>query len=449
MRMIRFGLLFSGIAFLTGCASAPRHFTVYRPATMDAKDATNEHFLVVPSKTGKFLAIWTQAGNENDPDQRIVLSRSSDRGRTWTAPVTLAGDPTGKTGLLASWAFPFVVPKTGRVYLFWNQNVGVTDAREDTTGALAYKWSDDEGVTWSDMHTLAIRKSAISHPDANVPENWVTYQCPVITSHGVLVGFTRWASKAVQKEGGLFDRHSEVWFLRFDNILTEPDGAKLQVTTLPDGEKGLMAPCTECERGSVETGETDAKRKGSAKPPKQRPNPFSIAQEPSVQELSDGRLITVMRTRTGSPYFALSADGGKSWDTPRPLLYSAGGPPVQQPLAPSPLYKLRDGNFVLIFHNNDGTGNGGKGTTDSRRVRRPVFLTVGREGGSPDYPLVFTQPRLLADNGGYPGAHGHTQIGTYPSFFEFERRAYFFYPDRKHVLYGMVVPHDMLTPVPR
>ena len=46
-----------------------------------------------------------------------------------------AGDPTGKTGRLASWQFPFVVPGNGRVYLFWNQNVGVIDARAVPTAA--------------------------------------------------------------------------------------------------------------------------------------------------------------------------------------------------------------------------------------------------------------------------------------------------------------------------
>jgi hypothetical protein len=149
---------------------------------------------VVPTHSGSFLAIWTQASQENEPDQRIVMSRSANRGRSWTAPVTLAGDPTGKTKRLASWAYPFVVPATGRVYLFWNQNVGIVDAREDTTGVLMYMWSDDEGSTWSERHTLPIRSSAISHPDPEVPQNWVTYQSPIITRRGdVLVGFTRWA----------------------------------------------------------------------------------------------------------------------------------------------------------------------------------------------------------------------------------------------------------------
>lgn len=384
-------------------------------------EGTNQHFLVVPTPQRTFLAFWTQATHENDPDQHVALSRSTDQGRTWSPPVTLAGDPTGKSGRIASWQFPFVVPHSGRVYLFWNQNIGVVDAREDTTGALAYRWSDDDGLTWSEPRTLTIRKSAISHPDPDVPENWVTYQCPIITGHGdVLVGFTRWASRAVQKEGGLFERDSEIWFLRFDNVLSEPDPTRLHVTTLPDGEHGLRVP---------------------------RPDEpqISVAQEPTIQELSDGRLITIMRTRRGCIYYGLSSDRGHTWDEPRPLRYAPGGPKVLQPLASCPLYRLHDGRFLLVFHNNDGTANGGTGPSDSRRNRRPVYLAVGREIDDADHPLMFKQPRLLADNGGVPvGPSAHTQIGTYPSLFEFEDRVYFWYPDRKHFLLGKILTPQLL-----
>lgn len=384
-------------------------------------EGTNQHFLVVPTPAGRFLAFWTQATHENDPDQRIVMAISDDRGRTWTAPRVLAGDPAGKDkSSMASWGFPFVVPATGRVYLFWNQNVGVIDARADTTGACAYMWSDDEGRTWSPRHQLTIRKSAISNPAPNAPENWVTYQCPITTSRGeVLVGFTRWASRAQQPEGGLFDIDSEIWFLRFDNILTEPDGAKLTVTTLPDGDRGLRVP----------------------RPDKPA---VSVAQEPTLQELSDGRFISVMRTRAGAIYYALSADRGRTWDTPRPLRYRPGGEVVHQPLASSPLYKLADGRFVLIFHNNDGTANGGKSVTDGRRNRRPVFLAVGRENGDADHPLTFSKPLLLADNQGrVAGPTDHTQIGTYPSLFEHGGHVYFWYPDRKHFLLGKIIDDEI------
>lgn len=408
------------LAACSHLASNP-DFIAYVPHRWDGSDGTNQHFLVTPIPNGDFLAFWTQATHENDPDQHVAMSRSSDKGRTWSEPVTLAGDPKGKSGRIASWQFPVVVPNIRRLYLFYNQNVGIVDAREDTSGVLAYKWSDDDGHTWSKAHTLEIRKSAISNPEPGSPENWVVYQAPIVTSRGeVLVGFTRWASTVVQKEGGLFERDSEIWFLRFDNILTETDPTKLRVTTLPDGKHGL--------------------RVGLLKHPE-----LSIAQEPTIQELSDGRFITIMRTCRGHIYYALSKDRGHSWDEPRPLRFSPGGAPIPQPLAPCPLYKLADGRFVLIFHNNNGSANGGQGPTDSRRVRRPVWLAVGRETGDADSPLAFNEPRVLADNGGATaGPSAHTQIGTYPSLFEHEGRVYFWYPDRKHFLLGKIIGPELL-----
>jgi hypothetical protein len=403
-------------------------FVVFIPPAGTENQGTNQHVLVVPTPERTFLAFWTQASQENNPDQRVVMSRSEDQGHTWSPPVVLAGDPSGQENRTASWQFPYVVPHTGCIYLFWNQNVGIVDARADTTGALMYRWSHDDGRTWSEPRTLTIRKSAISSPDPDTPENWVTYQCPIMTPDGdVMVGFTRWASRAVQPEGGLFDRDSEIWFLRFDNILSEPDPTRLTVTTLPDGDHGLRVP----------------------RPDKPR---ISVAQEPSFQALSDGRLICVMRTRTGCIHYALSADQGHTWDEPRPLRFAPGGPVVPQPLASCPLYKLRDGRFVLIFHNNDGSANGGTSASDSRRNRRPVYIAIGREIHDPDQPIVFGKPRVLADNGGRPvGPSNHTQIGTYPSLFEFDNQVYFWYPDRKHYVLGKVLTPDLLndTGLPR
>jgi hypothetical protein len=440
-------------ALLSACTamSSRPDFVTYVPHRLDGSDGTNQHFLVTPTPAGSFLAFWTQATHENDPNQHVAMSRSVDEGRTWSKPATIAGDTSGKTGRIASWQFPVISPKTQRIYLFYNQNVGIVDAREDTTGALMCRWSGNDGLTWSQPFELPIRKSALSNPEPGSPENWVVYQQPIITSKGeVIVGFTRWASKKVQKEGNLFERDSEVWFLRFDNILTEPDPTKLTVTTLPDGDHGLRVRCPE-----------DKKAKASKKPkltwwplfgkkPKKETSPaekkeISIAQEPTIQELSDGRFITIMRTRTGFIYYALSADRGHTWDTPRPLRYKPGGDPIRQPLAPCPLYKLHDGRFALIFHNNDGTANGGRGPTDSKRVRRPVWIAMGRETNNADHPLEFRQPHVLADNDRRPiGPSGHTQIGTYPSLFEHDGKIYFWYPDRKHFLLGKIIPPRLL-----
>ncbi|MGC9317032.1 MAG: sialidase family protein, partial [Armatimonadota bacterium] len=314
---------------------------VYLPSGPEESDSENQHFLVVATPRRTFLAFWTQATRENAPDQRCVVSRSEDRGHSWSQPVEIGGP--GEDGRIASWGFPIVVPHSGRVYYFYNKNVGVEDVREDTTGECWYRWSDDDGRTWSGEHGIVqIRPGAISHPDPGVPPSWICYQTPILTPGGdVLAGFTRWASRAVGGDVGLFELDSEIWFLRFEDILTADEPLALRVTIWPEGDRGLRVP---------------------------RPDDptASVAQEPSVQPLPDGRLICAMRTLTGSIWFALSDDDGRSWDDPRPLRYCPGGPEVLQPIAPCPLYRLRDGRYLLLFHNNDGTAHGGQGPGDYR-----------------------------------------------------------------------------------
>jgi len=58
---------------------------------------------------------------------------------------------------------------------------------------------------------------------------------------------------------------------------------------------------------------------------------------------------------------------------------------------------------------------------------------------------MFKQPQILADNGGAArGPVSHTQIGTYPSLFEFQDKVYFWYPDRKHYLLGKLLGPELL-----
>ena len=214
-------------------------FVTYIPRGGRANDTSNQHFLVVPSWTGTFLAVWTQSSVENNPDQRVVFARSDDRGATWTDPIVIDG-PSASDGRIASWGFPVLAPELRRMYVFYNKNVGVVDAREDTTGAMAFKYSDDEGVSWSERGELSIERSAISPSDPQVPENWICYQTPILHPHGVVMcGFTRWAATSYHGERHLFQRHSECWFLRFDNILTEPDASRLRISTWPRAAHGI------------------------------------------------------------------------------------------------------------------------------------------------------------------------------------------------------------------
>ena len=75
---------------------------------------------------------------------------------------------------MACWGFPIVAEQFSRVYCFYMQNDGIAEVRYDLCGALRGKYSDDDGVTWSDdTIDLPIRRTIIDSPDPEVPVNWI------------------------------------------------------------------------------------------------------------------------------------------------------------------------------------------------------------------------------------------------------------------------------------
>jgi hypothetical protein len=390
---------------------------VYRPEG-EFVQGENQHFIVSALASGRLLGFWTQSTRENHADQKIVMSASDDGGKSWSAPVKIdgaaPGDPHG-TGL-ASWSFPIVTPKTGRVWIFYNKNVGIQDTREDTTGVLRGRYSADEGRTWSETFDLPIAPCALSHPDPKVPQSWIVYQAPVLTPDGVpIAGFTHWGSAGRFGKIGLFEMDSEIRFLRFENILTETDPKRLEVTTWPKADHGLRVPR------------------------KDKPA-VSVVQEPSVVALPDGRLFCVMRTLNGYAAWSQSRDGGRTWADPEPLRFHEGGPVVPQPIAPCPIYPLRDGRYLFLFHNNDGTANGGRGPSDYTKNRWPAFISIARFAAGEGQPLRFANPaELMTSSGVVLGPSRRTEVATYPSFTDYRGRYILWYPDRKHFLLGRYI----------
>lgn len=413
--------------------SSPEHewlrtnpdLVIYVPAPRPDADETNQHFNVIPTPAGALLATWTTATAEGDPDQRVVFSRSTDLGKTWTPPQKIDGaGPNDEPGTgMASWQF-LVVGAQSRIWCFYNKNVGIDDARAADTGVLRARYSDDDGVTWSDKtYDYPIGPNAISHPDPAIPPTWIVYQNPTPTADGAIIaGFTRWASNAVDPGIGMLERQSEICFLRFENILTEANPEKLIVTTWPHSEHGLQV-------------------ESPMRPGK------SMAQEPTCPALSDGRLFCIFRTLTGKAWFALSADHGRTWDEPRVLRTEPGGEPMLNPCAPSPMWKLKDGRFLYLFYNNDGSGHGGRGPIDPVNVRNPAWVTIGREiPGEKDQPIRFGKPKIVADTNwtGLP-VSGRAQVCTYPSLVELDGERILFYPDRKHYLLGKRLTDEWLS----
>lgn len=144
------------------------------------------------------------------------------------------------------------------------------------------------------------------------------------------------------------------------------------------------------------------------------------AMEPTVAELSDGRLLMLIRTNLGRFWQAFSEDGGKYWRTIQPSRIDANP-------APGYLLKLRSGRLALVWNRLNLTShhffpkrkpNAATAETkvdssisnpffevsppwhreelsiafsedDGKIWKRPVVIARQKEGGQLSYPYIF------------------------------------------------------------
>ncbi len=332
---------------------------------------------VVVADDGAWVCIMTTgAGREGQPGQHVVALRSTDEGRTWSAPVPL--EPAA--GPEASYAVLLKVP-AGRIYAFYNHNTdnvrevkadpaffpGGVCRRVDSLGHFVCRYSDDHGRTWSPRrYDLPLRRMAIDRENAdrgallyfwNVGRPFVLNGSAYVSLHKV-GGFGE----------GFFTR-SEGVLLRSDNILTETDPERLRWETLPEGEAGLRAPA------------------GGG----------PIAEEHSYVTLSDGSIYCVYRTIDGYPACAYSRDGGRTWEAPEYQRY-ADGRRMKHPRAANFVWRCANGRYLYWFHNHGGRfiGEHPQRRSLAYEDRNPAWLCGGVEREGPNGRLiVWSQPEIL------------------------------------------------------
>jgi hypothetical protein len=400
-------------------------YLVYRPKSVDGStfDTGNEHFLVFDGPDGSLMTVWTQSSYEGAGDHRIVFSRSTDEGVTWSAPRRIVGPSRLGDGRMASWGFP-LVSKSGRIYVLYNQYRGVDDVAAQHTGTMDGVYSDDLGQTWSRPQTVPMKRSPYDHYDEKVPSNWIVWQKPIRDLQGrFFTGFTRWVSKGVRRTPVLKSWtawESVVEFMRLENIDENPEPRDIRITWSAWGDRALRVP--------------------------HYADPLlSVAQEPSLVRLPDQRLFCVMRTMSGFIWHSLSSDDGATWSNPRPLLRRDGGRPILEPLCCCPIYAYAPGQYVLLHHNNDGRING-RPPEDTKHNRRPAFIARGEYRPGADQPIWFSESKQLMDNDGVGiGPLDRTDIGVYPSVTNRGGNFVLWHPDRKFFLLGKRITPEWLS----
>lgn len=335
---------------------------------------------VVQTNDGGWLCVMTTGkGIEGEPGQHVVAVKSFDKGKTWgpIIPIEPADGPE------SSWAVPLKVP-SGRVYCFYTYNGDnlrevITDhgptKRVDTLGYYAFKYSDDNGLTWSDKRWyIPVRKFRcdLENPYKGEVMFFWGVSKPITVNGVVYFGFAK-----VGRFGHGFMAADEGAFMMSDNIVSESDPDRIHWVTLPDGDVGLRAP------------------KGP------------IADEHNLTALSDGSLFCTFRTIDGHNCCSYSRDGGHTWTQPVYCSYNPGGKLLKHPRAANFVRKYSNGKFTLWFHN-----HGGRWYED----RNPAWVLGGIEKNG---FIHWSQPEVLL----YDDDPDNTRI-SYPDFIEEDGKVY-------------------------
>lgn len=373
---MRLALLLAAAALVPAAAQAPamgvpdpRHLSNGLP--IPGQKYCDQPY-IVRTDDGAWLCVMTAGvGAEGDPGQNVLSMRSTDHGRTWSAPVPV--EPPG--GPEASYAVLLKTPY-GRVYCFYNHNTdnvrevkredGGVYTRVDSLGHFVFRYSDDGGRSWSPRrYEIPIREFECDRKNVyggklrffwNVGRPLVVGDAAYVPHH------------KVGAMGAGFFAQSEGAFLRSGNILQERDPEKITWETLPDGDIGLRPP----------------------------PNAGRVAEEQSLTALSDGSLYCVYRTVAGHPASAYSRDGGRTWTPPAFAAYTPGGRLIKHSRAANFAWRCSNGKFLYWFHNHGGAAARNNPAWDPYGDRNPAWLCAGEERDGPGGKVIaWSQPEIL------------------------------------------------------
>jgi hypothetical protein len=304
---------------------------------------------VVVTRDGTWVCLLTTGpGREGAAGEHVVATRSTDQGRTWSPLIDIepSRDP------VSAYVTPFLTPY-GRIYAFYDFNGdnfrSPKNTRVDELGWYVYRYSDDDGRTWSqERYRLPMRLTACDRNNTfkgTVQLFWGVAK-PIVHGQAMILPFSKMAQYVQDRNEG--------WFFRSENILTERDPARIDWALLPEGDHGVRAD----EFGTVQ-------------------------EEHNVVPLNSGGLFCVYRTTRGYPCQALSRDGGRTWTHAEPMTYSPGGRVIKHPRACPPVWKTSDGRYLFWYHNNG---------IPRFNNRNPAWVTRGIELGG---KIHWSQPEIL------------------------------------------------------
>ncbi|MPM20744.1 hypothetical protein SDC9_67180 [bioreactor metagenome] len=247
-----------------------------------------------------------------------------------------------------------------------------------------YRFSDDDGKTWSSRYIIPYRKTRIDFENDTQGVSYAGWSVanPIRVNNELYHIFTKTGktynySKSTAKVGEGFIYHCA-------NIETEQDPSKLTWSMLPDGETGISHPVDQ--------------------------NGFTgVQEEHQLVSLGGSNMYSVFRTKDLFLPGSYSSDLGRTWTTPQFETYY-NGRKIRHNRACAKLYKTEAGKYLLWFNNH---------SIEHTLGRDPIWISGGvLENGkivwSQPEILLYTDPRSFAD-----GLLGSGTTGlSYPDFVE-------------------------------
>ena len=335
----------------------------------------DQPFLTPTHDGGLLCVVTTGTGHEGSRGQHVLTMKTFDGGVTWQNRVPLESPQAPES----SWGVPITMP-SGRIFVFYVFNAddtrelpadnppypGSVTQRMDSHGHYVFRWSDDQGKTWShERGVIPVREFEIDRNNAtggSIRFFWNVGK-PFLINGSLFL--------PIHKVGGF----GEGWFtstegalLRSDDLSTCQNPQEANWVTLPDGDYGIRAPI------------------GGG----------PVAEEHSFAPLSDGSIFTVFRTIDGHPACSYSRNQGRSWE-PSEYMRFANGRLMKHPRAATFVWKLPDGGYLYCFHNHGGKAL--RDRADRRTVsytgRNPMWFCRGWETDSPaGKRIAWSQPEI-------------------------------------------------------
>jgi len=272
-----------------------------------------DYLLMFPAGEGHYHG----EGDEKVND--MVAYRSSDGGQSWDGPTVPWEVPYNQHAFI-----PLIPNGADRIYAFGTEPVfdeyDVSDPADQENAPIAYRYSDDDGYTWSEPTFI--------RPENNPDFGGMSAMDMCKTDDGT------WLLGCHQADWSADPLQTRQFILRSDDR----------------GESWEVIPGGEWEHGWYYS-------------------EFGRMDEGRPIALGNGRVLLLVRTPEGHLWELRSDDHGRTWGRPEPTS-------LVHPDAPPTIEMLADNETLVALHHNRHTGE-----HFSRKDRGELWISLSHDDG--------------------------------------------------------------------